>query len=202
MKTLVVGATGTIGTAIVNLLSDKGHEVVQVTRNTEPGLNLDQPESIDAFYKAVGKVDAVICAAGNTSFGPLSELFDEQFRLGIDSKLLGQVNLVRKGLTSIRAGGAFILTGGITAYNPWPNTSNIAMVNAALEGFVRAAALDLQDTCRLIVVHPPVVREWAIQAGMDGNHFPKAATVAETYLMALESNITGQPVFCEGYLPT
>jgi hypothetical protein len=66
---------------------------------------------------------------------------------------------------------------------------------------VRGAALDLQDAQRIVIVHPPLVRERAIQMGMDGSPFPSAATVAEAYRMALESNITGQPVFVEGYRP-
>ena len=69
-----------------------------------------------------------------------------------------------------------------------------AMVNTGLEGFVRHAALDLQDGRRIVIVHPPPVREAVIQMGMDGARFPNAATVAETYLSALEGNITGQAV--------
>jgi NAD(P)-dependent dehydrogenase (short-subunit alcohol dehydrogenase family) len=201
MKTAIIGATGTIGKAVAALLSDKGHEVVRVTRNTQPGVNLDDPASIDRFYKALGEVDAVICAAGSASFGPLTELSDEQFQVGITSKLLGQVNLVRKGLSNVRPGGVFVLTGGMMAYNPWPKTSDISMANAGLEGFVRGAALDLQDACRVVIVHPPAVREWAVQMGMDGAPWPSAAKVAESYLVALESKITGQPVFLEGYRP-
>ena len=202
MQVVIVGATGLIGKAIADLLSDKGHKIVRVSRNTQPSLNIDDPASIDVFYKTVGVVDAIICAAGNAGFGPLSELSDEEFQLGITSKLLGQVNLVRKGLSNVRPGGVFVLTGGMMAYNPWPKTSAISLANAGLEGFVRGAALDLQEGRRIVIVHPPAVREWVIQMGMDGAPWPNAATVAETYLMALESQITGQPVFVEGYWPS
>ena len=202
MQVVIVGATGLIGKAIADLLSDKGHKIVRVSRNTQPSLNIDDPASIDVFYKTVGVVDAIICAAGNAGFGPLSELSDEEFQLGITSKLLGQVNLVRKGLSNVRPGGVFVLTGGMMAYNPWPKTSAISLANAGLEGFGRGAALDLQEGRRIVIVHPPAVREWVIQMGMDGAPWPNAATVAETYLMALESQITGQPVFVEGYWPS
>lgn len=202
MKVVIIGATGTIGKAVATLLNEKGYEIVRVSRNTQPSLNIDDPASIDTFYKTLGEVDAIICAAGNAGFGPLSELSDEEFQLGITSKLLGQVNLVRKGLSNVRPGGVFVLTGGMLAYTPWPKTSAISLVNAGLEGFVRGAALDLQEVQRIVIVHPPVVREWAIQMGMDGAPWPSAATVAETYLMALESKITGQPVFVEGYGPS
>jgi NAD(P)-dependent dehydrogenase (short-subunit alcohol dehydrogenase family) len=202
VQTVIIGATGSIGMAIANLLIDTGHDVVRVSRTTQPSLNLDEPTSIDMFYQTIGEVDAIICAAGNASFGPLSTLSDEQIRLGIDSKLLGQVNLVRKGLAAVRPGGVFILTGGMLGYNPWPSTSNIAMVNLGLEGFVRGAALDLQDARRIVIIHPPLINATAVQMGMDATPFPSAATVAETYLMALEGNMTGQPVFVEGYYPS
>ena len=202
MKVVVIGATGTIGKAVATLLNDKDHEIVRVSRHTQPGVDISDPASIGAFYKAIGEVDAIIStSAGATSFATMTELTDEGIDRDIKSKLLGQVNLVRQGLSNVRPGGVFILTGGMLAYDPWPKTSVIAMVNAGLEGYVRGAALDLQDTHRVVVVHPPSVREWAIQMGMDGAPWPVAATVAETYRMALESNITGQPIFVEGYRP-
>ncbi len=202
MKVVVIGATGTIGKAVATLLNDKGYEIVRISRHTQPGVDICDPASISAFYKAIGEVDAIIStSAGTASYATLSELTDDGIDRDIQSKLLGQVNLVHQGLSNVRPGGVFILTGGIFAYNPWPKSSVIAMVDGGLEGFVRGAALDLQDTHRIVVIHPPAVREWAIQMGMDGAPWPDAATVAETYRMALESNITGQPVFVEGYRP-
>jgi len=203
MKVVIIGATGTIGKAVATLLNEKGHEVVQVSRHTQPSVDITDPTSIGAFYTTIGEIDAIIyTAAGTVSYSTISELTDEGIHLDINSKLLGQVNLVRQGLSKVRPGGVFILTGGIFFYKPWPKASVIAMVNGGLEGFVRGAALDLQDGRRIVVVPPPAVREWAIQMGMDGEPWPSAATVAETYLMALESKITGQPVFVEGYRPS
>jgi NAD(P)-dependent dehydrogenase (short-subunit alcohol dehydrogenase family) len=199
----IIGATGLIGGAVAALLGDKGHEIIRVSRHSQPNVDISDPASIRAFYAAIGEVDAVISAsAGTSSFSPVTELTDEGLDQDLKSKLLGQVNLVRQGLSSVRAGGAFILTGGIFAYNPWPKSSVIAMVCAGLEGFARGAALDLQDTHRVVVVHPPTVREFAMQLGMDGSAFPSAEMVAQAYLTALESKISGQPVFVDGYPPS
>ena len=201
MRVVVVGATGLIGKAVANLLSDTGRLVVRASRHTQPGVNIGDLASIEAFYATLGEVDAIICAAGNAGYGALAEVSDEQFQSGVAGKLMGQANLVRKGLANLRPGGVFVLTGGMLAYTPWPNTSPSSLANAGLEGFVRGAALDLQDGRRIVIVHPTVVRETAIKMGMDGAPWPDAATVAETYLMALESTMTGQPVFVEGYGP-
>ena len=202
MKVVVIGASGTIGKAITKLLTDKGYEVVEASRHTKPGVNIDDPASIEAFYKSIGEVDAVINAGGRlvVGYSPLPEIPDEEFEFGIRDRLLGQVNLVRKGLSIVRPGGVIILTGGTFAFDPWPQTSVMTMDAAGIEGFVRAAALDLPNM-RLVIIHPPICRETAISIGMDGAPWPSAATVAETYRMALESQITGQAVYMEGYRP-
>ena len=203
MKVVIVGATGLIGKAVAALLNDKGHEIVRVSRHTQPGVDISDPTSIAAFYAAIGEADAIISAsAKSTNYNSVSELNDEGINLDLKGKLMGQINLVRQGLSKVRPGGVFILTGGMLAYDPRPKCSAVAMVNAGLEGFVRAAALDLQDTHRIVIIHPPAVRESVILMGMDGSSLPTAKTVAEAYLMALESQITGQPVFVEGYSPS
>jgi NAD(P)-dependent dehydrogenase (short-subunit alcohol dehydrogenase family) len=204
MKVVVIGATGLIGKAVTTLLTDKGHEIVQASRNTQPSLNLDDPASIEAFYKTLGEVDAVICAApqGGGGMGPLTGFSDEIVDLYTKSKLLGQVNLVRKGLSNIRPGGVFILTGGMSGFIALPKSSISGMLNIALDKFVSRVAPELQEGRRIVIVHPAAVREWAIKLGMDGSRFPNAATVAETYLKALEDTNTGEAVFVEGHRPS
>ena len=203
MKVVVIGATGLIGKAVTALLTDKGHEIVQVSRNTQPGLTLEDPASIEAFYKTLGEVDAVICAApqGGGGMGPLTGFSDESVDIYTKSKLLGQVNLVRKGLSNIRPGGVFILTGGMSSFLPLPKSSISGMLNIALDKFVSRVAPELQDGRRIVIVHPAAVSESAVKLGMDGARFPNAATVAIAYLKALEDTNTGQPVFVEGYHP-
>jgi NAD(P)-dependent dehydrogenase (short-subunit alcohol dehydrogenase family) len=203
MKVVIIGATGLIGKEVTALVTDKGHEIVQVSRNTQPCLNLEDPASIEAFYKTLGEVDAVICAApqGGGGMGPLTGFSDESVDLYTKSKLLGQVNLVRKGLSNIRPGGVFILTGGMSGFVTLPKSSISGMLNIALDKFVSRVAPELQDGRRIVIVHPAAVREWAIKLGMDGSRFPNAATVAETYLKALEGTNTGEPIFVDGYGP-
>lgn len=199
MKIVLVGATGTIGKAVRSLLEANDHKVITASRNTEPKINIDNPESIDAFYEKINDVDAIICAAGNAGFGALQDITDRQLELGIKSKLLGQVNLVRKGLNKLNKGGTFVLTSGMLATKPWPKTSAVAMVNAALEGFSRAAALDLDDDKQICIISPPLIRETAEKMGRDKEPWPDADKVAETYLKALSGEYNGEVVYVEGY---
>ena len=188
MRVLVVGATGTIGAAVVEALEGVGHDVIGVSRSSEPGVDIEQTDSIAAIYEEVGDVDAVICTAGSGSFGPLEELDERDFWDTIGSKLMGQINLVRLGLGQVS--GSFTLTSGILAQQPWPGSSALAMVNGALESFGRAAALDMEGV-RINVVSPPLVRETAEQMGMEGKGVP-ADELAQLYLEVLAGEGSGE----------
>lgn len=201
MKAVIIGSSGTIGSAITELLKAKGYEVVEASRSTQPAINIDDPSTIDSFYANLGEVDAIVSAAGSAAFDTLDKLTDEQIQLSVNSKLLGQINLVRKGLKNLRPNGVFVITGGILAYTPWPKTSMIAMVNAGLEGFAKAAALDLTEGRRIVIVHPPWVAETAAKLGMDAKPWPNAAETAEAYLSAIEENENGKARFVKGYEP-
>lgn len=199
MKVAVIGATGTIGKAIVNLLGKEDYEIIESSRNVEPKVDIDKPESIEKYYNKIGKVDAIICAAGIANFGSLQELTDQQFQRGIQSKLMGQVNLVRKGISNLNDNGVFVLTSGMLAKKPWPKTSAVAMVNAGLEGFTRAAALDLPDNKRICIVSPPLISETAEKMRMDTDPWPGAEKVAIAYLQTITGDSNGEVVYVEGY---
>lgn len=201
MKILLIGATGTIGSQVLKLLNEKTETVIAVSRNGNPSINIDDPESVKNFFKTNSEFDAIICAAGNASFGKLQDLSNDEIQVGLKSKLMGQVNLAKFGLNKLNPGGVIILTGGMLAYTPWPATTNIAMVNAGLEGFVKAAALELTDGKRILIVHPPLVSETAESMGMDTAPWPKAHQVASVYHDCIDSDMNGVPVFVEGYSP-
>ena len=201
MKIVVVGATGTIGKAVADRLRAQGHEVVAASRHTTPAVDIQNLDSIDAFYREIGEVDGIITAGGQASFAAIDQLTEEGIQLSLSSKLMGQINMVRRGLNYLRPGGVAVVTGGFLAYTPAPQTSMIAMVNAGLEGFIRAVALELTDGRRAMVVHPPWVRETAEAIGMDPTPWPTAATVAAAYTDAVHGTQNGAAVFVEGHVP-
>lgn len=192
MKILVIGATGTIGSAVVQALESR-HEVLRasLTRSAFT-VDLADPESIRRLYTKVGRVDAVVGAAGQAAFGPLADLSDADFSLGLTSKLMGQVNLVRFGLDALPAGGSFTLMTGILGRHPRPGGAAISLVNSGLEGFVRGAALDLPRGLRINAVAPGWVRETLIAMKMDPAPGVPVVQVAQTYLKAIEGSMTGQ----------
>lgn len=190
MRILVVGATGTIGAAVVAALA-AGNEIVAASRKSrEAPVDLANPAGIRGMYRSVGKLDAVVCAAGLAKFAPLDQLSDEDFRFCLDNKLMGQVNLVRYGLDRLADGGSFTLTSGVLAQRPMPGSGAISLVNAALEGFARAAALEAPRGIRVNVVSPPWVTETLIAYKMDPSGGLPAAVVARAYVRSVTGTET------------
>ena len=192
MRVLLVGATGTIGSAIARALAPK-HDVIAASHSRAPHtVDLGRPDSIRSLFEKVGRIDAVISAAGRAAFRPFLELTDADFQLSLSNKLMGQVNLVRLGLGAVADGGSFTLTSGILAQKPMPGGAAISLVNAGLEGFTRAAALEAPRAIRVNVVSPGWVTETLIALKMDPSGGTPAAVVAKAYVRALEGRMTGE----------
>ena len=191
MRVIVVGATGTIGRAVVTALERDHHDVLPVSRHSETRVDISDPESIRAMYQAVGQVDALICAAGEARFGPLRQLSDADFQFSLSNKLMGQVNLVRFGWDAIRDGGSFTLTSGVLARSPMPGSGAISLVNAGLEGFVRAAALEAPRGIRVNVVSPPWITDTLRAFGMDPALGIPPDAAASLYVQSLVGDQTG-----------
>jgi len=192
MRILVIGATGTIGSAVANLLAGE-HEVVRVghTRG-EYRVDITSPDSIRELIDRVGQADAIVGCAGPAAFRPLTELTDADFEFSFRNKLMGQVNLVRFGAAGVADGGSITLTSGVLAREPMPGSAAVSLVNAGLEGFVRAAALELPRGIRVNVVSPPWVSETLQRMGQDPAGGLPAAVVARAYRESVIGDRTGQ----------
>jgi len=139
MRILVIGPHGTIGREIVKALD--GHEIIGAARNdADLPVDITDPNSIVTMYAQLGRVDAVVCAAGAGAWKPLDQLSGEDFEASLHYKLMGQVNVVRYGLANVNDGGSITVTSGVLARSPMVGSAAISLVNAGLEGFVRAAA--------------------------------------------------------------
>lgn len=194
MKVVVVGATGTIGSAVVKAIGSR-HEVIPVSFSKSAiKVDISNKTSITKMFEATGKIDAVICAAGLAKFGPMTSLTDDDFALGLDSKLMGQVNLVRLGLDHLNDNGSFTLTSGILSRKPMKGSSAISLVNAALEGFGRAAALEMSRGIRINIVSPNWVIDTLKALNMDPSNGTPVEVVAQAYLRALEGTMSGEVI--------
>jgi NAD(P)-dependent dehydrogenase (short-subunit alcohol dehydrogenase family) len=194
MKIILVGATGTLGKAVDKALNGR-HEIVRVGRKSgDLQADISDPKSIEQLYKKTGEFDSVVSATGDVHFGPLEAFTQEQFQVGLRSKLMGQVNLVSLGLKHIRAGGSFTLISGQINDDPIRMGASGAMVNGALEGFVRSAAIELPRGLRINLVSPTMTQE---SMAVFGPFFPgqkpvPAAEAAMGFVKSIEGSQTGR----------
>nr|WP_314844917.1 short chain dehydrogenase [uncultured Microbacterium sp.] len=157
MRILIIGASGTVGRTAVEALHD--HEVIAVSRSSEPAVDITDPASVDALFREVGEVDAVIAASGEVPFRPLSELERADYESAFRGKVLSQLDVVRIGTPFVRDGGSFTLTTGILSREPIATGAAASLVNGALESFVIAAATELPRGIRINAVSPSVLED-------------------------------------------
>ncbi len=194
MKVIVIGATGTIGKAIVQAIGNR-HEVVPVSFSKSMiKVDIADKTSITKMFETTGRVDAVIIAAGLAKFGPMDTLTDADFALGLNNKLMGQVNVVRLGLDHVKDNGSFTLTSGILSRLPMKGSAAISLVNSAIEGFSRAAALEMPRGVRINTVSPNWVIDTLKAFNMDASDGTPVEVVARTYVLAMEGLMTGQVI--------
>jgi NAD(P)-dependent dehydrogenase (short-subunit alcohol dehydrogenase family) len=199
VKIVVIGATGTIGKAVAEALAARRHEVVRASRKGPVKADLEDPASIEGLFATVKDVDAVVACAGIAAFKPLAQLSDADLQLGLRSKLMGQVDLVRIAMRHLHDGGSMTLTSGVLAREPMPGGAAISMVNAALEGFVTGAAIELPRGLRVNVVSPPWISETLVALKMDPQGGIPAADCAKAYVAAVEGKDQGKTLDARAY---
>jgi len=190
MKILLVGASGTLGQAVARHLGQQ-HDILAAGRHSGSlRVDLTDDASVRELFAQTGPVDAVISTTGKLHFGPLQQMIPEQFNVGLQDKLLGQVRLALAAQHHLNAGGSITLTSGIVSAQPIRDGANATAVNHALEGFVRAAALELLPRgLRINVVSPNVLVE-SMEAY--GPYFPGfEAVTAQRAALAFQRAVEG-----------
>src|ERR1700731_4588951 len=162
MKIILIGANGKIGELVQKALAGAGHEIVKVGRKSgdfQFQVEIENRESARKLYQAVGSFDAVVIAAGEVAFAPLSELTAEKWQFSLGSKLMGQISLVQEAIPFIKENGSFTLVSGVLNDEPIFAGVAASTVSGALEGFVRATAIELPKGLRINLVNPTILEE-------------------------------------------
>ena len=170
MKIVLIGANGKIGELVQTAMAGAGHEIVKIGRKSgDFQVDIESRESIRQLYQVVGSFDAVAVAAGEVVFAPFSQLTAENWQFSLGSKLMGQISLVQEAIPFINERGSFALVSGVLNEEPVFAGVAGATVSGALEGFVRAAAVELPKGLRINLVNPTILKE--SEAHM-GSFFP------------------------------
>lgn len=130
--------------------------------------DVTREEDVRQLFLETGDVDHLVCTAADIrgAYELLPELELPALGRAIDSKIVAPILLAKHGARRISANGSITLTSGIAAYRPRAKGVAVAAINAALEGVVRAMAVELAPL-RVNAVSPGWVRTpiWADVAG-------------------------------------
>ena len=194
MKLLIIGGKGTIGKKVSAHFSKK-HEIIIAGRiSGDVTVDIADSKSIKAMFDSIGKIDAILCIAGEAKWAPFDSLTEDDFYIGLRSKLMGQVNLVRIGQDYLNIGGSFTLTTGILADYPVVMTTSAAMVNGGIHSFVKAAALELKNELRINAVSSGLVEDAVekYEAYFPGHNPIPMKKVINGYVRSVEGKGTGE----------
>ncbi|HEX3813686.1 MAG TPA: SDR family oxidoreductase [Mycobacteriales bacterium] len=177
-RVLILGGTSGIGRATAELAAQQGAEVVVVSRNpgnvdravkslpaTASGHAVDLTDvgAVEELLRRVGAVDHLVFTAGESlALGSLESMDLEVARQFFALRYFGALTAVRSAAPLLRAGGSIVLTTGVAAVRPRPGWTVAASICAAVEGLVRALAVELAPI-RVNAVSPGLVRSplWA-----------------------------------------
>lgn len=229
-RVVIVGGTSGIGLAVAQSFLALDAQVIVASRSqakvdaalqklgpTGQGYAIDfQDESqMKQFFKKIGNFDdLVVTAAGGTSSNsPFNALRTDVAKAEFDDKFWGQYTTVKTALPFIRESGSITLTSGAAAAHPSKGASTLVAMNSAIEGLVRALAMDLAPI-RVNVVSPGVV-DTPIFNGMDAEdrealfqkisrslllqHVSEPEELAEAYIyLARSTCTTGSVIQADG----
>jgi len=194
MKIIVIGATGTIGSAVADALAAH-HEVVCASRTGQLQVDVEDLASVERMFATVGDIDSVVsCATGTPArwralFGPIDNLGDAQLTSLFDG-VRAQIKFILAARKRVKR--SIVITTGALAQIAVPGSAAVTMMAAGIEGFVKGAALDMPAGTRINAVSPPWVKETMEKMGMDSSTGMPAKVLAESYVAAVEGTMNGQ----------
>jgi NAD(P)-dependent dehydrogenase (short-subunit alcohol dehydrogenase family) len=194
MDILVIGGNGTIGKKVVRHLQNKHSVKIAGRSKGDFIVDISNSDSIKNMFESAGKFDTIVNVSGEAKWDLFEHLSEDDYYIGIKSKLMGQVNLVRIGSKFLNPKGSFTLTTGILADHPVLMTASAAMVNGGIHSFVKAVALELRDGIRINVVSSGLVED-AIEKYQDyfpGHNAIPMNKVVNGYIKSIEGAGTGE----------
>ena len=149
---MIAGASGAIGSHLVERMVKRGLGVVAVARSTE-GLesltsvqdlirscvaDITSDESVDLIRDALpGVCRTVINAAAAPLGGDVSEVSPDAVLAAVDVKVNGTLRLVRSVDSALVTDSRVIVLGGNLGYDPIPEAATAGVGNAALANLVK-----------------------------------------------------------------
>ncbi len=180
---VVAGGSSGMGLALAERLVLQGASAVILGRNVEKlsavrerlggnvqtiACDITDEDQVARAFAGLGRVDHIVTTAADIegAYRLLPDIELAAARRVMESKVYGPLLLAKYGAPKLEANGSITYTSGIAAYRPSARGSVVAAANAALEGLVRALAVELAPI-RVNAVSPGWVDTpiWSFVAG-------------------------------------
>ena len=161
-KILIVGGSSGMGLALARRCLEEGAGVVIAGRGEAKlsaareelghpatletaAVDISREDEVAALFERIGRLDHIVstAAAIEGAYRLLPEIELEAAQRVVESKFYGPLLLAKHGAPRLPPTGSLTFVSGIAAYRPAATTAPRAAVNAALEGLVRALAVEL-----------------------------------------------------------
>jgi NAD(P)-dependent dehydrogenase (short-subunit alcohol dehydrogenase family) len=228
-KVVILGGSSGIGLATAKAAGIAGAQIVIVSSNqqridnalqqlpkgsTGIAVDLNNEQQVQTLFKQLGNFDHLVYTAGESiQLINIADVAVADAKNYFNLRYWGAFTAVKYASPYINAGGSITLTGGIAALRPGAGWSLGASICAAMEGFMRAMAIELAPV-RVNLVSPGVVKTnlWNSMTAEEreglytnvGNNLPvkrvgEADDIAQTYLYLMQQQYsTGQTVIVDG----
>lgn len=228
-RVVLLGASSGLGLATAKAAAAEGAKVVIVSSNQQRidlalkelpegsegyAVDLSQEVNIKNFFSSIGKFDHLVyTAAENLSLKNIEDIEIEEARNFFNLRFFGAFTAVKYAFPHINAGGSISLSSGIASTRPGKGWSLATTICAAMEGFVRAMAVELAPI-RVNAVVPGVIKTnlWSnmteedrenlyqtVGASLPVKRVGEAEDVAQTFLYLIKQGFgTGQNIVVDG----
>jgi len=171
-RVIILGGSTGIGFATAKAAADEGAKVIIVSGNQNKinnalsqlpedaggyAVDLSHEENIKSFFEQTGNFDHLVyTAAENLNLNNIGQTEIDAARKFFNLRYWGAYAAVKYGVPFINKGGSVNLTGGTAGTRPAAGWSIASSICGAMEGLVRALAVELAPI-RVNAVVPGVI---------------------------------------------